>query len=45
MKLKLKSKIKKVIWLNMWEKMDEGWIVIQLPKKNIFGTWTCKLEK
>ena len=45
MKLKLKSKSHKAVYLKMWDKIQEGWTVINLPKKNIFGKWIVKLEK
>ena len=44
-KLKLRSSNPKAIYLEMWDKMMEGWKVVKLPTKNFFGIWICKLEK
>ena len=45
MKLKLRSTNPTAIWLEMWEKMQDGWKVVKLPHKNFLGFWKCKLEK
>ena len=44
-KLKLKSWSHKGIWIDMVNKIYEGWRVVKEPNKNWFGKWTCKLEK
>lgn len=45
LKLKLKAKGHKAIWQEMINRMYEGWKVVKAPRKNIFGTWVCKLKK
>lgn len=44
-KLKLRSWNHRGVWVDMVNKISEGWKVIKEPKKNFWGIWTCKLEK
>ena len=44
-KLKLKSRSHKEIFQNMTNKIFEGWKVTKAPRKNLLGTYVCKLEK
>ncbi|MBE9489923.1 MAG: hypothetical protein IMY67_06490 [Bacteroidetes bacterium] len=44
-KLKLKSKSARVLHLKMYDKLEQGWKIIGLPKKTFWGYWMVKLKK